>query len=164
MVKNKNGRIIRRILRTTYVCKYCGNTVTKDTDENDHGSAMATGAMLGSMLGGGNRGGSGFGGGFGSWNLHEGLNVSLGLSVFSTFGSGGTWSGAGFGQNVAMLYAKPLTDRLSIAAGGYLSNATWADWQVLPILSLHLPTRHSKTSSMITGDRVATPASKISTL
>lgn len=65
-------------------------------------------------------------GGFGMWNLHEGLNVSLGLSVFSTFGSGGTWSGAGFGQNVAMLYAKPLTDRLSIAAGGYLSNATWA--------------------------------------
>lgn len=62
VVKNKNGRIIRRILRTTYVCKYCGNTVTKDTDENDHGSAMATGAMLGSMLGGGNRG-SGFGGG-----------------------------------------------------------------------------------------------------
>lgn len=65
-------------------------------------------------------------GGFGMWHLHEGLNVSLGLSVFSTFGSGGTWSGAGFGQNVAMLYAKPLTDRLSIAAGGYLSNATWA--------------------------------------
>ena len=65
-------------------------------------------------------------GGFGSWNLHEGFNVSLGLSVFSTFGSGGTWSGAGFGQNAAMLYAKPLTDRLSIAAGGYLSNATWA--------------------------------------
>lgn len=65
-------------------------------------------------------------GGFGMWNLHEGLNVSLGLSVFSTFGSGGTWSGAGFGQNVAMLYAKPITARLSIAAGGYLSNATWA--------------------------------------
>ena len=62
VVKNKNGRIMRRILRTTYVCKHCGNTVTKDTDENDHGSAMATGAMLGSMLGGGNRG-SGFGGG-----------------------------------------------------------------------------------------------------
>ncbi|WP_337559696.1 TPM domain-containing protein [Prevotella sp.] len=65
VVKNKNGRIIRRILRTTYVCKYCGNTVTKDTDENDNGNAMATGALLGSMLGGGNRGGSGFGGGFG---------------------------------------------------------------------------------------------------
>ena len=65
VVKNKNGRIIRRILRTTYVCKYCGNTVTKDSDENDNGNAMATGAILGSMLGGGNRGGSGFGGGFG---------------------------------------------------------------------------------------------------
>lgn len=65
VVKNKNGRIIRRILRTTYICKYCGNTVTKDSDENDNGNAMATGAMLGSMLGGGNRGGSGFGGGFG---------------------------------------------------------------------------------------------------
>lgn len=62
VVKDQNGRIVRRILRTTYICKYCGNTVTKDTDENDHGSAMATGAMLGSMLGGGNRG-SGFGGG-----------------------------------------------------------------------------------------------------
>ena len=65
VVRNKNGRIIRRILRTTYVCKYCGNTVTKDTDETDHGSAMPPGAILGSMLGGGNRGGSGFGGGFG---------------------------------------------------------------------------------------------------
>lgn len=65
VVKNKNGRIIRRILRTTYVCKYCGNTVTKDADENDNGNAMATGAILGSMLGGSNRGGSGFGGGFG---------------------------------------------------------------------------------------------------
>lgn len=65
VVKNKNGCIIRRILRTTYVCKYCGNTVTKDTDENDHGSAAATGAMLGSMLSSGRRGGSGFGGGFG---------------------------------------------------------------------------------------------------
>ena len=65
VVKDQNGRIVRRILRTTYICKYCGNTVTKDTDENDHGSAMATGAMLGSMLGSSNRGGSGFGGGFG---------------------------------------------------------------------------------------------------
>lgn len=65
VVKNKNGRIIRRILRTTYICKYCGNTVTKDSDENDNGNAMATGAILGSMLGSGNRGGSGFEGGFG---------------------------------------------------------------------------------------------------
>ena len=65
VVKDQNGRIVRRILRTTYICKYCGNTVTKDSDENDNGNAMVTGAILGSMLGGGNRGGSGFGGGFG---------------------------------------------------------------------------------------------------
>ena len=65
VVKDQNGRIVRRILRTTYICKYCGNTVTKDSDENDNGNAMATGAILGSMLGSGNRGGSGFGGGFG---------------------------------------------------------------------------------------------------
>ena len=63
VVKDQNGRIVRRILRTTYICKYCGNTVTKDADENDNGNAMATGAILGSMLGGGNKGGSGFGGG-----------------------------------------------------------------------------------------------------
>lgn len=62
VVKDQNGRIVRRILRTTYICKYCGNTVTKDSDENDNGNAMATGAMLGSMFGSGHRGG-GFGGG-----------------------------------------------------------------------------------------------------
>ena len=62
-VKDQNGRIVRRILRTTYVCKYCGHTVTKDSNEDDDsGSAMATGAMLGSMFGSGHRGG-GFGGG-----------------------------------------------------------------------------------------------------
>lgn len=65
VVKDQNGRIVRRILRTTYICKYCGNTVTKDADENDNGNAMATGAILGSMLGGGNKGGGGFGGSFG---------------------------------------------------------------------------------------------------
>lgn len=63
---------------------------------------------------------------YGMWILHEGLNVSLGFSVFSTFGSGDTWSGAGFGQNLSMMYAKPLNQRLSLAVGGYLSNATWA--------------------------------------
>lgn len=63
VVKDQNGRIVRRILRTTYVCKYCGHTVTKDSNEDDDsGSAMATGAMLGSMFGSGHRGG-GFGGG-----------------------------------------------------------------------------------------------------
>lgn len=53
----------RRVRRTTYICKYCGHTVTKDEFiDDDTGSAIATGAILGSMLG---RGGSGSGGSFG---------------------------------------------------------------------------------------------------
>lgn len=67
--------------------------------------------------------------GFHSWDLHEGLNASLGLSVFSTFGSGNTYSGAGFGQRVALMYAMPLTERLSVAAGGYFNNLDWAHSQ-----------------------------------
>ena len=57
----------RRVRRTTYVCKYCGHTVTKDEPIDDGtGSAIATGAMLGSMLGrGGSGGGGSFGGSFG---------------------------------------------------------------------------------------------------
>lgn len=65
-------------------------------------------------------------GGYHTWNMHEGLNVSLGASVFSTFGSGNTYKGAGFSQNLAMMYAKPLTDRLSIAVGGYFGSMQWA--------------------------------------
>lgn len=64
--------------------------------------------------------------GLNSWDVHEGLNVSLDASVFSTFGSGNTWSGAGFSQSVAMLYAIPLTQRLSMSVGGYFSNTSWA--------------------------------------
>lgn len=59
----------RRIRRTTYVCRYCGNTVTRDDVIDDPnarggGNAAATGFFLGSMMGG-SRGGSSFGGGFG---------------------------------------------------------------------------------------------------
>ena len=65
-------------------------------------------------------------GSWGMWRLHEGLNVSLGLSVFSTFGSGDTWSGAGFAQNLSMMYATSLTNKMSLAVGGYMKNASWA--------------------------------------
>lgn len=64
--------------------------------------------------------------GWNTWKLHKGLNVSLTASVFSTFGSGKTWSGAGFSQSVAMNYAMPLTDRLTLAIGGYFLNTSWA--------------------------------------
>lgn len=66
----------------------------------------------------------GWGGWYG-WNLHDGLNLNIGASVFASFGKG-AWHGAGFGQNIAAMYALPVTDKLSVAVGGYLSNVYWA--------------------------------------
>lgn len=60
------------------------------------------------------------------WHLHKGLNLSLGASVFSTFGSGNTWSGAGFTQDISAVYALPLGKRATLAMGGYFSNMMWA--------------------------------------
>ncbi|MBR3091969.1 MAG: transporter [Bacteroidaceae bacterium] len=59
------------------------------------------------------------------WNLHEGLNVSLGTSVFSQFGRH-AYHGVGFTQNVAAMYAVPLTSKLSLAVGGYYDHISWA--------------------------------------
>lgn len=59
------------------------------------------------------------------WQLHKGLNVSLGASVFASFGDG-PWTGAGFTQSIAAMYAVPLTDKLSLAVGGYLNNLYWS--------------------------------------
>jgi len=61
-----------------------------------------------------------------TWSLHEGVNASLGLSVFSTFGSGHTWSGAGFSENASLMYAMPLGKKFSAAIGGYIKNTSWA--------------------------------------
>lgn len=62
--------------------------------------------------------------GYMDWGLHKGFNASLGMSV--TF-SPGQWapSGVGFGQNAAFMYAVPITDRLSVAAGIYASHFDW---------------------------------------
>ena len=59
------------------------------------------------------------------WQLHKGLNVNLGASVFATFGDG-PWSGTGFTNSISAMYAVPLTDKLSLAVGGYLNNLYWA--------------------------------------
>lgn len=61
------------------------------------------------------------------WELHKGMNVSLGASVFAAFGKHAP-KGAGFGQNVSLMYAIPLTDKLSFAAGGYFSNMYWSSY------------------------------------
>lgn len=63
--------------------------------------------------------------GMDSWQLHKGLNMNLGASVFAAFGKG-TPKGAGFGQDLSLMYAWPLTNKLSLAVGGWLSNAYWA--------------------------------------
>lgn len=62
--------------------------------------------------------------GWDNWGLHRGLNVQIGASVFAQFGKG-AHSGAGFQQNIAMMYAMPVTDKLSVAVGGYLNNINY---------------------------------------
>ena len=64
--------------------------------------------------------------GLSDWNLHQGLNVSVGASVFSQFGRHACHHGAGFTQQVAAMYAVPLTSKLSIAFGGYYDHINWA--------------------------------------
>ncbi len=59
------------------------------------------------------------------WGLHKGLNVSLDASVFAEIGKH-AHHGAGFAQSISAMYATPLTDRLSLAVGGYMSNVYWA--------------------------------------
>jgi hypothetical protein len=65
-----------------------------------------------------------FYGGFNDWNLHTGLNASLGMSVKVGLGKN-SYQGAGFSQNLAVMYATSLTDRISLAVGGYFSNLNW---------------------------------------
>ena len=60
-----------------------------------------------------------------SWDLHVGLNVTLGMSVMAQFGKHAR-SGAGFGQNVAMMYAVPLSKKMSFAVGGYFNRMSWS--------------------------------------
>lgn len=64
-------------------------------------------------------------GGWYSWELHPGLNVSAGASVFAQFGKNAR-HGAGFSQNLSAMYAIPVNNKLSIALGGYLNNIYWA--------------------------------------
>jgi hypothetical protein len=66
-----------------------------------------------------------FWGGYHSWNLHEGLNMNLGASVFGSWG-GSRYLGTGFSQDFSLMYAVPLSNRLSLAVGGYFNNTFFA--------------------------------------
>ncbi len=59
----------------------------------------------------------------GGW-LHQGLNVSLDLSVFAEFGKNAR-SGAGFGQRLTATWLQPLGKRAWLAAGGYVNHVNW---------------------------------------
>ena len=59
-----------------------------------------------------------------NWQLHSGLNVSLGASVSAQFGKHDR-SGVGFGQSISAMYAMPLSERASLAVGGYFNNLSW---------------------------------------
>lgn len=57
--------------------------------------------------------------------LHQGLNVSLGMSIFATFGKNAP-KGAGFSQNLSATWLQPLGNRGWIAAGGYINHTNWS--------------------------------------
>lgn len=59
-----------------------------------------------------------------AWQLHPGLNASVGMHVSVAAGKYAP-RGAGFGQDATFLYALPVTDRLSVAAGIYAGNINW---------------------------------------
>ncbi len=61
----------------------------------------------------------GFGGN--RWLLHKGLNLSLDASVFAGLGKNNAF-GSGFSQQITAMYANPLSDKLTMAVGGYYNN------------------------------------------
>src|SRR3712207_5576772 len=60
-----------------------------------------------------------FGYGIGNWDVHQGININLGLSAFTSFGK---HNFSGWGRNFSAVYAKPINNKLSIALGGYLNS------------------------------------------
>jgi len=56
--------------------------------------------------------------------LHQGLNLSLGMSVFAQFGKNAR-KGAGFTQSIAATYLQPLGKRAWLAVGGYVDHTNW---------------------------------------
>ena len=66
----------------------------------------------------------GWGYGIGLWRLHEGLNVNLGASAFASFGHG-DYHGAGFSQDVSLMYVTNLSKKATLAVGGYVNHLTY---------------------------------------
>ena len=86
-----------------------------------------------------------------SWELHKGLNVSLGASVFAQFGKH-AYHGAGFSQNISAMYALPVTNRLSLAIGGYFNHISWMhrSFKDAGISAATAPIRYSRSGTCTT--------------
>ncbi len=67
----------------------------------------------------------GYGWGFDRWRLHKGLNVNVSASVFANFGNGMGGNGAGFSQDVTLMYVTNLSKKATLAIGGYINNLTY---------------------------------------
>ena len=68
---------------------------------------------------------AGFHGGYmGLWNLHEGFNAGLSMSVSASFGRN-RFPGVGFGTGISAMYVHRLTERLVLAAGGFYDRLSW---------------------------------------
>ena len=67
----------------------------------------------------------GYGWGFNTWRLHKGLNVNLSASVFANLGNG-YGHGAGFVQDVSLMYVTNLSKKATLAVGGYINNVTYS--------------------------------------
>ncbi len=63
------------------------------------------------------------------WQLHEGFNAQLGMSVTAGFGKHSP-RGVGFGSNAAFVYAYPLGSRLSVAGGVRMQTLDWGGWKM----------------------------------
>lgn len=63
----------------------------------------------------------------GGWLLHEGFNAKVDLSM-SSFSGRNIPNRVGFGQNIALAYAKTLNTRWSVAVGVYGYNLDWGQF------------------------------------
>lgn len=62
-----------------------------------------------------------YGWGWDRWRLHKGLNLNVGTSVFANFGNGSK-TRVGFTQDVSLMYVTNLSNKLTLAVGGYFNN------------------------------------------
>ena len=65
-----------------------------------------------------------YGGYWGLWDLHEGFNATLDMSVMASFGKN-RFPGVGFGTGISGMYVHSLNDRWVLGAGGFYDRLSW---------------------------------------